>query len=239
MSTKNLIALTLCTFLLMPFAQSQATTLTVSPTLIELNADGQAATVTVKNTDNNATTLQVLAKSWERSESQIPHATEIFAVPPIFDLPPGGEQTIRLAARGLDGIVAEKAYLFYVKEVPGELQVDRSALAFALSLELPLFVRPENAKPEPVWEISRSPDGDAVINLTNTGNAHFRVDRFKVTAGDDSGLIAENTAGAYVLAGTARYWPLDSDIAALKGPVTLDAETSLGPIQTVILPPDS
>ncbi len=218
--------------------KSNATTLTVSPTRIDLSASGKATTIRVKNTDDTPTTVQVVTKPWIKTTNQAEFVSEIFAVPPIFDLSAGEEQIVRLAARGLSGMTTEQAYLFYIKEVPGELQTEGSALNFSLNIELPLFVTPEDAEPEALWKIDMSDEGVPSIHLVNSGNAHLRIDQFEITNVGDGALLTENTAGAYVLAGAERQWPFETKLDDLKGPVALKAKTSIGPIEAVISLPD-
>ena len=133
---------------------AEAGTLKVSPIKVFLPADGSSEVIRVRNPDPTPALVQVQAVGWAKAEEldDAEPADEILAVPPIFELAPNSEQVIRLAHRDGKSAVVEKAYRLLITEVPQE--VDDGGVAFAVRLNMPLFVTPKGAVPDPEWRFS-------------------------------------------------------------------------------------
>jgi len=133
------------------FGMAEAGTLKVSPIKVFLPADGKSEVIHIKNPDPTPALVQVQAVEWVKAEDldQAERAEEILAVPPIFEMAPNSEQVIRLAHRDSGGAAVEKAYRLLITEVPEE--VDPGGVAFAVRLNMPLFVTPKGAEPDPEW----------------------------------------------------------------------------------------
>lgn len=214
--------------------QAMAGSIRVTPTKVELGTDGRAASVKIKNEGDQPTTIQVLPMPWISAEDRSSTVQEILIVPPVFEIPAGGEQTVRLAARGLEAETAEKAYVLNFKEVVDSAQIEGSGLAFVLNVELPLFVVPRSAKPEAIWTLQKTPEGQPSLRLANMGNAHLRVGSFSLSKQSGGEPIVEERRAAYALAGEENIWPLELGLKALKEPLALKAETNIGPIEIVV-----
>jgi fimbrial chaperone protein len=204
---------------------------------VTLPADGGAKVMRVRNLSAEPTLVQLEAVSWVDVDQPLggEPAREILAVPPVFELGGDAEQVIRLAVRQpLQGEL-EKAFRLFVTEVPREAIAEPGAVAFAMRLNLPVFVTPEGAKADPVWSLRRGSGGAAELLLANNGGAHVRIQSLSVGDGDAEPLLTIEQA-AYVLAGGEKSWPISLPAGTVKE-LSVRAETNLGELEAQVALP--
>jgi fimbrial chaperone protein len=216
-------------------ASAVAATLQVSPVRITISADGKAGVVRLHNQSDVSTLVQVEALVWDETAdlSQVPTTSEILAVPPVFEIAAGAEQLIRLALRKPLTSGTEQAYRLLITEVPRVVGDGSQGVSFALRLNLPVFVTPEGALPQPSWSLQRD-GGGAKLTLGNQGNAHVRVQSIALFEDGGANPVFVSDEGGYVLAGRERSWQLD--LASLKAgaSLTVKAETNLGELEAPV-----
>ncbi|MEM7044571.1 MAG: fimbria/pilus periplasmic chaperone [Pseudomonadota bacterium] len=216
---------------------AEAGTLKVSPIKVFLSADGKSQVIRVKNPDPTPALVQVQAVEWVKAEDldQAARAEEILAVPPIFEMKPESEQVIRLAHRDPGSASIEKAYRLLITEVPEE--VEPGGVAFAVRLNMPLFVTPQGAVPDPEWRFQYTDSGEAELILANRGSAHLMVKSLELRAPGYGKPIFETDQFAYALAGKEQRWSLGYDQKALPESLEVLSETHLGPQQSPVMTP--
>lgn len=219
------------------FGMAEAGTLKVSPIKVTLPADGKSEVIRLKNPDPTPALVQVQAVEWAAAEDldQAKPADEILAVPPIFEVAPNGEQVIRLALRDPGSVPVEKAYRLLITEVPEE--VDGGGVSFAVRLNMPLFVTPEGAEPQPQWRFGYTPSGEGELILANRGNAHLMVKSLELRGTGQTTPVFETDQFAYALAGTEQRWSLGYGQRSLPKSLEVHAETHLGPQQSPVMHP--
>ena len=216
---------------------ADAGTLRVSPVKVTLPADGRTEVIHLRNPDARSTLVQVQAVEWTdyTNLDKAARADEILAIPPIFELGPNSEQVIRLAFRNPSEATTEKAYRLLITEVPEELE--NGGVAFAVRLNMPLFVTPRGAAPDPIWRFQRSQSGEAQLILANHGNAHLMVKSLTLRGAGDDKTLFETDQFAYALAGTEQRWSLGYGQRSLPKSLEVYAETHLGPQQASVVTP--
>ncbi|MGI9416333.1 MAG: fimbrial biogenesis chaperone [Geminicoccaceae bacterium] len=219
------------------FGVAEAGTLKVSPIKIFLPDDGKSEVIRVKNPDPNPALVQVQAVEWTTVEKldEAKRVDEILAVPPIFEIAPNSEQVIRLAHRDAGGGAIEKAYRLLITEVPED--VTPGGVAFAVRLNMPLFVTPRGAVPDPEWRFGYTPSGEAELVLTNHGNAHLMVKSLTLRGVGDQRTLFKTDQFAYALAGTKQRWSLGYGQRSFPKSLEVHAETNLGPQQAPVMSP--
>jgi fimbrial chaperone protein len=188
-------------------APVEAGSLAVSPIRIELPPDGSPEVVHVRNGAVDSALVQVEAVAWGEDIDAAPRADEIIAVPPVF----------------------EKAYRLLITEVPRQVSTP-NALTFAVRLNLPIFVTPAGAVPEPEWSIRRSPEGEAELVLDNRGGAHLRIEAIELRADGASTSLFSSNEIAYALASDAKVWPLGQPYDGLPPALQVSARSNHGPL---------
>ena len=218
--------------------QAEAGSFTVSPIRVTLPADGGAKVMRVRNLSAEPTLVQLEAVSWVDVDQPLggEPAREILAVPPVFELGGDAEQVIRLAVRQpLQGEL-EKAFRLFVTEVPREAIAEPGAVAFAMRLNLPVFVTPEGAKADPAWSLRRSSGGTPELVLANDGGAHVRVERLSLLSDGSAEPLLTIEQAAYVLAGGEKSWPISLPAGTVKE-LSVRAETNLGELEAQVALP--
>ena len=214
---------------------SEAGTLTVSPTRVTLDAAGRAEVVKLKNPGQHASFVEVKVFAWvdAADHTALEPTQELLVVPPIFEIDPDTTQVIRLALRRPLDLDGERNYRLLIKEVPRQVGDGAQGLTFALQFSLPVFVKPDGAAADPAW----STRGDQIV-LLNRGNAHIRLESLSLFAPDGAEPIFSTDQGGYLFGGEERSWPLELDTAQPNTPLTLKAETNLGPLETTVSWPE-
>ena len=151
--------------------------------------------------------------------------------PPIFTIPPGGRQLIRI---GLKDRNAAKAYRVIAEEIPlqkpgpGQVQV-------LLRLNLPLYLLPRTpAKAEVAWRAWRSRDGGMVLEGRNSGTLHQQVTEIDADQDGRSQVLTKEMG--VLLPGAARQWKLASSVQLQPGiPATLKVRSPSGDAHAQII----
>ena len=229
------IGMTCAWFALIAAKGVSAGGLAIWPVEVNLPADGTTQELQISNPTGEASYIQVMAVEWHEPGQidQAARADDILAVPPVFELAPNSSQLVRIATRGqADGDI-ERSYRLVVTEVPRTAGLVPNTLAIAARMTLPVFVRPEGAAPSPIWSLAGKDPSQPKLVLANQGNAHIKVNKIELIDGSAEPAFS-TSEGSLVLAGDEKAWQLDVDLARLKGPVTVKADTTSGPIETQI-----
>jgi fimbrial chaperone protein len=217
---------------------AQAGTFVVSPVRATLSASQQVGALTVRNDGTEPTVVQLEVLSWSQQDTRNVYepTREILATPPIFTLSPGGSQIVRVGLRRAPDPQRELSYRLYLQEVPPPPKPDFQGLQVALRIGVPVFVLPPApAKPVLRWQLSRTPQGQLKLTLSNGGNAHIQVANFRlVPAGGEP--LPTLQAAAYVLPGQSRDWLVEAGPAPPPGSaLRLFAQTDAGDIQAELV----
>lgn len=199
----------------------------VNPVRVTLTADRTAAALTVRNNGTEPAVIQLEVASWSQPEGvdTLAPTRELLATPPIFTLPGGGSQIVRVGLRGRPPEAhQELSYRLVLKEIPPPPLPDARGLQMALHISLPVFVAPRApAKPLLHWEASQ---GDGLrLSARNDGNVHVQVTGIRL-ADTDKPLQA---APGYVLPGQRHEWRVRND-APVGAPLHLVAQTDAGEV---------
>lgn len=188
------------------FSPAAAGTLQVNPVLVEIGAQRRTGAVTVRNVESVPVTIRAYPLGWrqEGGEDHYDETQAIIVSPPVFTIPPGGTQIVRVGQRAAGA--AAIPYRLIIEEVPeanpgGGIQV-------ALRLNLPLYANvPAGAAADLRWSAVRGEDGQWWIEARNPGAGWVRVDARSARAA--TGLSFEDGfAFGTVLPGGARRWPV-------------------------------
>lgn len=208
----------------------------VSPTRLTLSVQQSSGMLTVRNTSDEETVVQLQANAWSQQQegSDVLKVTsDLIAVPPLFTLQPGASQVVRVGLRRAPAAEGELTYRLLLKEVPPPVEEGFTGLKVALNLSLPVFVLPpQGAAPELFWQMEYTPDGSPMLHLSNQGNAHTQVRKVDLT-GPDGAVIEGQNLPVYLLPGKGRSWPLAADTQ--NGRWNLRATTDAGSVEAELV----
>mgnify|MGYP000853808922 CR=1 FL=1 len=194
-----------------------AADLGVMPVRVELSARQDRQAITVSNRGAEPVLIQAETVSWVQTdgEDQYTPTRELLVNPPLFTIPSGGSQIVRVGLRRPVDAERELSYRIFLREVPGappSATGDKGQqIRVLLELRLPVYVAPARPQPAQRWRASRSADGGIELELANTGNAHVVVGGLRLLAPGalpGAAPLAEMKGGGSVLAGQRRVWHL-------------------------------
>ena len=208
----------------------------VSPVRMTLASPEKIGVFNFQNQQQEPAAIQAEVMSWQQIEGvdQYSVSDDLIVSPPIFTLPPGGKQVVRVGYRGAEQPSRELAYRIFFTELPRpQTEQATSGLVFQLRLAVPVFLAPETKLRRLDWQLARGADGHGLeLTLDNGGNRHVQVVRVALSDAGSGEVLGSREGLGYVLPGQRRGWELVEIPAAGSGrPVRIDAETNLGRIQ--------
>lgn len=223
---------------------AQATSFSVNPVRVTLSAKQPVAAITVRNTSAEPTVVQLETNAWsqEQGKDALNPSSNLLATPPIFTVPAGSTQIIRVGLRGARDSAAEVTYRLILREIPPTKP--QQGLRVALLISMPVFVVPATpVAPQLKWRATRAEDGKIRVYATNGGTAHVQLGKLEIAAG--GAAIGGREIAEYVLPGNTRSWAVDaktlpaagtklhisatSDSDAFDADVLLEADAAAGP----------
>ncbi len=220
---------------LWPSLNAGAASLTVSPLRLYLSPQSARGVINVHNAESAPVLVQVEAFLWSQEDggNRLTDTRDLIVVPPVFTLPPDGDQVIRVGFRRPPDTARELSYRIILSPVPDETEAQ--GVAFVVRMSLPLFLTPPRAEAKPVWSVEQAEAGSLRVKLHNAGSAHVQVTRLAVlppSEGDEP--LAELSTVGYVLPGATLEWTLPLTRPLSGDSVRLEADTNLGDVQEIV-----
>lgn len=198
-------------------ASAHAGAIQVSPVRITLSAQAPTAVVQVANQGSESQVVQIAAMAWTQESGRDAYSPtrEILATPPIFTIPAGGTQIVRVGLRRPPDPDRELAYRLYIEEVPSAGAPGRpGAVRVLLRIGVPVFVAPAAAGEVRLeWRIVAVSSTELRVEAANRGPVHVQVSGFALAAAGKP--LAEHRGAVYVLPGQVRQW----NVAVAHAPV--------------------
>jgi len=212
-----------------------ASSLQISPVVLELH-DGQgAAGITLRNPDDKPLYGQVRVFRWDQSlgEDTLEPTQELLASPPLIEIPAHGEQLVRLVRRATDKPAAEQTYRLLIDEVPSADAAAASGVTIRLRYSVPVFVEPPGAAAAPVlsWQLQRDRQG-WVLQVANEGRRRAQISAVQLVSASGKSYAVEKGLLGYALAGKARQWHIKLDGGVdLHAPLRVHATVNAVPVE--------
>lgn len=225
-------------FLLAGLGAASAGSFQVNPVRATLSPDKPIGAMTVRNLGNEPTVLQLEVMNWSQEQGKDVYtpSRELLATPPIFTVPAGGSQIVRVGLRRPPDAQRELTYRLFLQEVPPPPKPGFQGLQVALRIGVPVFVPPAAVQPPVLaWRIIRTREGQLELGLANNGNSHVQVANVRLVR-PDGGELGKQQIAAYVLSGQSSIWPL-KDIKAPQPVSALHvfAQTDIGDLDAGVI----
>ena len=219
----------------------EAASFSVSPLRVELAPGHASQALTVRNDNlHDAVVVQAQVLAWRQDGGTDQHSPtrDVLATPPIFTIPPGAAQIVRVAFRSPPGGAHENAFRLLLREVPAS-PAATDGVRIAVELSLPVFVKPHpSVAPALAWRLQRDAGDGLRLRVENGGSAHVQLANLALHADGEAGVIAQQEGFAYVLPAQGRDWllaPKPGKRLGGAGNVRLKAWSDAGPIDTPLL----
>lgn len=212
---------------------ASAGSLKVNPVHINLPAAHQSVSLKMTNGDAAEVSVRVVTYGWTQIDGRdVYTATDnVIVSPPIFTVPAGMTQLVRIGLRSRDG---GGAYRVIFEEIPAQRPVD-GQIQITMRLNLPLYVLPLGGGTADVsWTAWRDGTGEITIEGRNRGSLHSQITQLSAQLPVGSHLLS-NDMGV-VLPGSARQWNAGKwpDLA-VGAPLLLNVRSSAGETQARIV----
>jgi fimbrial chaperone protein len=199
----------------------------VSPVRVTLSDKQKIGTITLRNDGTDPVPMQLEALKWSKEEGEdvFTSTRELIVSPPIFTIPAGGSQLLRVGLRGAPDAKRELAYRIFLQELPPPPSPDFNGAKMLMRVSLPVFVLPKvAANPLLRWQAVRTSDGSLNFSLSKPGSAQPWISQ---------------KASDYALIGQSLDWilPASADYSIPKSGTTIQlfAETDAGDIEAEVL----
>jgi fimbrial chaperone protein len=212
----------------------------VNPVGLTLSGTRSTGVVTVTNASDSLTVVQLEVVAWsqEKGEDVYTPSRNLLATPPIFTLPVGGQQTVRLGLMSKPDAKLETAYRLFLQEVPPPNESGVQGLQVLLRVGIPVFVEPAVATaPELHWNARRLSATEISVEAVNEGSAHVQIEELKLGVNAEVKPLAERLG--YILPGQHASWifNLPAPLAAGKS-LLLTADTDRSTLHAQLVPGD-
>ncbi|WP_250469344.1 molecular chaperone [Caballeronia sp. GAFFF2] len=196
-------------------ANVSAAALQVSPIRLDLSAERPATALTLHNDGSAPLNAQVRVFAWTQSldEDHLERTAAIVASPPIVQIAPKGDQTIRILRVGSEPLAREETYRLLIDEIPNAQSAQNTGVRMQLRYSVPVFVGADEARlPALKFALERksqaSNEADVMLRVSNGAQTHAQLSRVHLDWSD--GQSTQVSAGllGYALPGAARRWPV-------------------------------
>lgn len=207
-----------------------ATSLSVSPTTLDMMAPDSAAVINLRNAAKKAVNVQVRVFRWSQQGGQekLVPTTAVVASPPSAKLAPNQDYVLRVLRVGKAPVDGEESYRVLVDEVP--LKSDRrgGAVNLVVRHSIPVFFRAvEASSPDVAWSVGGA-KGGLVLTARNTGATRLKISDLMLSQGGKAVANRKGLVG-YVLGGSTMAFSLGGAKGLSGGPVVIKANSDLGP----------
>ena len=214
-------------------APASAGSFKVDPVQITLPADRQSASLKMTNSDAAPVSVRVATFAWTQVDGRDVYSPtgNVIASPPIFTIPAGKTQIVRVGLRNRAGA---GAYRVILEEIPRDKPV-QGQVQITLRLNLPLYALPKGGgKAELGWTAWRDAAGDLIVEGRNRGSRHAQIVQLAADQGGRQHIIS--TQMGVVLPGSARQWKIGKrSELALGAPFLLRAKGPAGESQSQVI----
>lgn len=198
----------------------------VKPTRIFVQTLPQSS-LSVKNQGDTEVLIQAELIKWTQARGTDVYAParDVIISPPMFKIPPGETQIVRVHSLLTDASNQERTYRVILQELPSPNPLShKPAVSTILRMSVPIFILPNNVEdPEVAWKITRTEKG-LLIRAKNTSNSHILLSSLKLV--DDAGSVLFNQKiFVYILAGQPYKWSLKLDDAWQSARIKITADS--------------
>ncbi|RBP51205.1 fimbrial biogenesis chaperone [Arenicella xantha] len=211
--TRQLLRVSILISALLVSANSVAASLGVLPIRLYLDSEKPISSLTVKNRGDTVALVQSQVMLWTQvnGESVLEPSDDVIVSPPIFEIDPGKDQTVRIGYVAEQPSGSEKTYRLMLSEVPGSQAPKGTGVQVNLRLSLPIFIASDDFKPIVKWSAEQACDGKLRLSADNVGTKHTMITGIKIAATSQADPVHSIARPRYLLAGAATWWDIDSE----------------------------
>lgn len=213
-------------------SEALATGIQITPTRVDLDGERRVVALTLENATDRNISFQTELFEWTQTNDgdHYEPTSDLLVTPPIFTVPAGEQQLLRIGLRRPPDRERELSYRLFIQELPESTPEEFTGLQMVLRMSLPVFVAPAQGSSDPdlTWRLGYDEDGQPRLEVRNSGNGHAQITNLALQIGDRR---IEPGSMFYVLPNARQYRPLPDSIAD-PGDIEVSARINGKPITT-------
>lgn len=210
-----------------------AATLQVSPVLIDVNGEGGAEKVTLRNLGDRPLNAQIRLFKWTQKDGRdvLEPTREVVASPPIAAIGPNGEQIVRVVRVDRTPLAGEASYRLIVDQLPEQVAPTKSGVSFLMRYSVPVFFASKASSAAALsWQVEAR-NGAVFVTASNPGSRRVRVAELDVSSQSGATIASRKGLVGYVLGSSTATWQLSGVSLAKGATVRIEARGDDGPIR--------
>jgi fimbrial chaperone protein len=212
---------------------AQASSLRVSPVLVDLPASAAAATLNLRNDGQTPLNIQARVFRWVQSNGteRLEQTDEVVASPPLATLRPKADYALRLVRVSKAPLRDEASYRVLVDELPDPAARRPGVVTLLVRQSIPIFFSGNTAGPPSVSWSAALRGRSLILTAKNAGDRRLRISALTVSANGQ--LLARNDGLlGYVLGRSTMRWTLPLRRAGgYRGPIDIIATSDSGAVR--------
>ena len=202
---------------------SHAAGFSISPIRVNLTPENnKVMSLKVHNSSNELVAIQTELMSWHQKEGKDLYESktrEILVTPPIFTIPAGETQIIRVGLRRPVDLKQELSYRLFLQELPPPIPNKFQGLQVVMRMSLPIFVAPATGKAshDLSWRIQQTHKGHLILESYNRGNGHAQVTELRLQLPNGQELVQKGNT--YILPDSKQEWSIDFKEGFVSGAI--------------------
>jgi fimbrial chaperone protein len=205
---------------------------------IDLSQKKQTNVLTIKNTSDSATSIQIQVLLWSQNdeEDNFESTRDLVVSPSFVTLPPKSEQIIRTKLRRSADQNKELTYRMNLVEIAPVTSQEFNGVKVLMKVGVPVFVEPLKGKDDTkiLWVLEKKPDNQIKVTLVNQGHIHLKILDFSLYLKGDKEVLSNQPITSYVMGAQSRSWlikqNLDKNITNEK--INIKAHTDRGLLES-------
>lgn len=218
-------------------AGATAAQLRVEPVLLELTAPAAAASLTLRNDEDQEVVVQTRVMRWLQAggKETLEPTTDVVASPPTVKMAPGADYVVRVVRVSRQPVRGEESYRLIVDQLPNARRQQARAINLLIRHSIPVFFRSAQLNVSSIaWSLNH--DGDKlVVVATNSGDERLRIASLRLRDAAGTTISFGNGLIGYALGRSSMSWIAPSHPRGFgaNGSVSITAETDKGPINAM------
>jgi len=219
-------------FMLAITAQSQATSLQISPVMVNVPVPGVASKLTLKNSGSAPMKAQIRVFKWiqKNGRDELVATRDVVASPPMAKISPNGTNTVRIVRISKKPSKGEEAYRVIVDQLPNRTKKSGVAVKLQMRYSIPVFFGASASdESQLAWTLKQNGSNLSVIN---NGNRHARISQLMIRSSGDGQIAAMDGLVGYILSNSTKEFNVRLDRKVKKNSrVLITAREQYGQIK--------
>jgi fimbrial chaperone protein len=231
-------AILVAAFLLHP-GTGFASQLTVEPVLLELNAPTATGTLTLRNNEDVAVTVQTRVFRWSQAQGveNMETTTDVVASPPAVRMAPHSDYTVRVVRISKLPVRGEESYRVVVDQLPETRRQSARSINILIRQSIPVFFRAvQLTRADVSWSLAYE-GGKLVVTASNSGDERLRIASLRLRDATGATINFGDGLVGYVLGRSSMRFNATNPPRGFgaEGPVSITAVSNNGPVHAAAL----